>query len=93
MKSSHLENGQIRTRRNPIRACRSCLNKGIRYKRIVTIHEPLPDAGASGSKFHEIITKLRNAMEIGTAIGYQDESGFYMGVKPVENKIKWPSVW
>jgi len=47
----------------------------------------------SGSLFHEIVAKLRNAMGIETAIGYQDEWGFHMGVKPVENKIKWPSVW
>ena len=63
------------------------------HKRIVTIHEPLPDMLKSGSIFHEIITKLQNAMGIETAIGYQDESGFHMGVKPVENEIKWPSVW
>jgi hypothetical protein len=62
-------------------------------KRIDTIHEPLPGRIASDSKLHEIIAKLRNVVKIDIATGYQDETGFHMGVKPIENEIKRPSVW
>jgi hypothetical protein len=63
------------------------------HKYAVTIHEPLPDAVASGSKLHEIIAKLRKVVRIEIATGYQDETGFHMGVKPAEKEIKWPPVW
>ena len=62
-------------------------------KRIVTINEPLPGRIAADSQLHEIIAKLRNAARIDIATAYQDETGFHMGVKPVENEIKWPPVW
>jgi hypothetical protein len=63
------------------------------HRRIVTVHEPLPGRVASDSKLHEIIAKLRNVARIDIAIGYQDETGFHLGVKPAENEIKWPLVW
>jgi hypothetical protein len=72
---------------------RSCLNKSSMHKHTVTIHEPLSDRVASGSKPHGIIAKLRSVAKIWMATGYQDETGFYIGVKPAEDKIKWPSIW
>jgi hypothetical protein len=41
---------------------------------------------------HEIATKLRKAIRIEVPIGYQDETGFHMGVAPAEKEIKWPPV-
>jgi hypothetical protein len=63
------------------------------HKYTVTTHEPLPERVKSGSKFHEIIAKLGNAAGIEIATGYQDETGFYVGVKPSENEIHWPLTW
>ena len=42
---------------------------------------------------HEIAAKLRRAIRFEVPTGYQDETGFHMGVKPVEKEIKWPPVW
>jgi hypothetical protein len=70
-----------------------CLNKTIVPEHAVTMHEPLPDKVASGSRLHEIIAKLRKAAKIEIATGYQDETGFHPGVKPAEKEIKWPPDW
>jgi hypothetical protein len=42
---------------------------------------------------HEIVAKLRKAIRIEIPTGYQDETGFHMGVKPAEKEIKWPPIW
>jgi hypothetical protein len=44
-------------------------------------------AGVSG-----IVAKLRKAIRIEIPIGYQDETGFHMGVKPAEKEVKWPRI-
>jgi hypothetical protein len=44
-------------------------------------------AGVSG-----VVTKLRKAIRIEIPIGYQDETGFHMGVKPAEKEVKWPRI-
>jgi len=69
------------------------LNKSVMQKNAATMHEPLPDTAAFGVMFHGIIAKLRNAVRIDIPTGYQDETGFHMGVKPAEKEIRWPSVW
>jgi hypothetical protein len=56
-------------------------------KHAVTIQEPLPDRVASGSRFHGIIAKLRKAVGNEIATGYEDETGFHLGVKPPEKEI------
>jgi hypothetical protein len=40
----------------------------------------------------KIVAKLREAIRIEIPIGYQDETGFHMGVKPAEKEIKWPPI-
>jgi hypothetical protein len=40
-----------------------------------------------------IVARLRNIVKYEIPIGYQDESGFHMGVKPADNEIKWPAAW
>jgi len=69
------------------------LKKSIMHKHAVTMHEPLRDAALFGSTFRGIVAKIRKAVSIDIPIGYQDETGFHMGVKPEEKEIKWPSVW
>jgi len=39
-----------------------------------------------------IIAKLRKAIGIEIPIGYQDKTGFHMGVKPTEKEVKWPPI-
>ena len=62
-------------------------------KSLIATHGSLPDSVALGSRFRGIITKMRNAVRFDIPIGYQDETGFHMGVKPAEKEIKWPPVW
>jgi hypothetical protein len=63
------------------------------HKSAVTMHEPLSNTVSFGAMIHGIVAKMRNAVRIDIPIGYQDETGFHMGVKPAEKEIKWPSVW
>jgi hypothetical protein len=63
------------------------------HKIAVTMHGSLPNAISFGSMFRGIAAKVRNAVRIDIPIGYQDETGFHMGIKPAEKEIKWPSVW
>lgn len=63
------------------------------HKSAVTMHEPLPETAAFGLTFRGIIAKVRKAFRIEIPTGYQDETGFHLGVKPPENEIKWPPFW
>ena len=55
--------------------------------------KPMSDTVSVGLLFHGIVAKVRNAIKIEIPIGYQDETGFHMGVKAAESEIKWPPVW
>jgi len=57
------------------------------------MHKPMPDTASVGLMFHGIFAKMRNAIRFEIPIGYQDETGFHMGVKPAEKDVKGPSVW
>jgi hypothetical protein len=48
---------------------------------ILIQNDSLARAGVSG-----VVAKLRKAIGIVIPIGYQDETGFHMGVKPAEKK-------
>jgi hypothetical protein len=63
------------------------------HKRGVTMHKPMPEIASFGLIFHGIVAKLRNAVRIDIPIGYQDETGFHMGVKPAQKEVQWPPVW
>jgi hypothetical protein len=49
------------------------------------VNDYAAQAGLNG-----IIAKLRKAIRIEIPIGYQDETGFHMGVKPAEKQVMWP---
>jgi hypothetical protein len=57
------------------------------------MHKPWSHSGSSGLHLHEIVAKLRKAIRFYIPTGYQDETGFHMGVKPAEKSVKWPPVW
>jgi hypothetical protein len=63
------------------------------HKNAATVHRPIPEMALFGLIVHGVVAKLRNAVRIDIPIGYQDETGFHMGVKPAQNKAQWPSVW
>ena len=65
--------------------------KNVMHTHTVTLHKPLPDTATFGAMFHGIIAKLRNAVRFDIPIGYQDGTGFHMGVRPPDKEIKWPS--
>jgi hypothetical protein len=58
-----------------------------------TLTEPLPDTGVWRSMFRRVLSMLRKDVRIKVRTGYQDETGFHGGIKPVENGIQWPPVW
>jgi hypothetical protein len=41
--------------------------------------------------FGGIIAKLRSAIANHVPVGYQDESGFHLGVKQTQDR--WPATW
>jgi hypothetical protein len=63
------------------------------HKSATIMHGSLPNTASFGSTFRGIVTKVRNAVRIDIPIGYQDETGFHMGVKPADKNIQWPPVW
>jgi hypothetical protein len=62
-------------------------------KHTASIHPPLADLTAFGLTFDRMIAKVRCLVRIEIPTGYQDETGFQLGVKPAEKEIKWPPVW
>jgi hypothetical protein len=55
-----------------------------------TTHEPPPDIAKEELGFRRIVSKLRNAVRIEIPAGYEDETGFHMGISPAEKEIKPP---
>lgn len=56
-------------------------------------HEPLPEATAPGTVFHRLLLNLRQAARFEVRTGYQDRTGFHLGVQPAGNEIQWPPLW
>ena len=63
------------------------------HKNTATMQKPMPEMASIGLMFHGVVAKLRNAVRIDIPIGYQDETGFHMGVKSAPNRTQWPPVW
>jgi hypothetical protein len=53
-----------------------------------TMQKPMPEMPSFGLMFHGIVAKLRNAVRIEIPVGYQDEAGFHMGVKPAQKAVQ-----
>jgi hypothetical protein len=58
---------------------------------LAQVNDPPPQAGLRG-----IVAKLRKAIRIEIPIGYQDETGFHLGIEPAEKTsrvatgLEWP---
>jgi hypothetical protein len=63
------------------------------HKQSIALHKPSVNIGAAGLQLSGIFSRLRNALRFQIPTGYQDESGFHMGVKPAQKEIQWPQVW
>ena len=59
----------------------------------MALHKPWAYMGSLGLHFQGIAAKLRDEIRNKIPAGYQDETGFHLGVKPAEKKIKWTPVW
>jgi hypothetical protein len=62
-------------------------------KHNASLYVPLVDTTAFDLTFDRMIAKARSLTRIKIPIGYQDETGFQLGVKPAQKEIKWPPVW
>jgi len=62
-------------------------------KHAATMPKPIPETASFGLLFHGILAKLRNAARIDIPVGYQDETGFHLGVKPAPKEAQWPLIW
>jgi len=63
------------------------------HKHTITLNKPWANTVAAGFALHGIMNKLKNAVKIQIPTGYQDETGFHLGVKPAKSDVQWPSVW
>ena len=46
-----------------------------------------------GFNFAHMLEKLRSAVKMDIAVGYQDETGFHSGIKPAQKETSFPSEW
>jgi hypothetical protein len=51
-------------------------------KHTITMPKPWPNTGSFGLHLHELVARLRNAFNTAIPAGYQDETGFHLGVQP-----------
>jgi hypothetical protein len=63
------------------------------YKQSITMDKAWDAAEVSAIPFAGIFAKLKNAVKINIPVGYQDESGFHLGVKPDGQEVQWPQTW
>jgi hypothetical protein len=59
----------------------------------MTINKPWFHTGLSGFSPAGLIARLKNAIKFNIPTGYQDETGFHLGVKAAEKDIQWPATW
>jgi len=63
------------------------------HKQSVTIHKAWLNLATMALLLTAFIARLKTAVTIQIPTGYQDETGFHMGVKPAQSEVKWPSIW
>ena len=61
------------------------------YKHTMTINKPWFHASIAGLSPAGIIARLKNAVKLEIPTGYQDETGFHLGVKADEKDANWPA--
>ncbi len=62
------------------------------YKQTTIEHKTLVYSGV-GFPLQGLLGKLLSALKISVPVGYQDESGFHLGVKSAEKQTQWPTNW
>jgi hypothetical protein len=62
------------------------------HKHTIALHKPWSHTSFFGLHIHEIVAKMRKAIRVEIPTGYQDETGFHLGVQSAEKEIKWPPV-
>ena len=68
------------------------LSERVLHKPALTRRDPSEEAGAWGTLFHRLFSRVRSEVQMRVQTGYQDETGFHIGIKPAENEIQWPPV-
>ena len=63
------------------------------HKQSITLSKPWTHSVNTGSVLAGMMAKLKNAVKIQIPNGYQDETGFHLGVKSAKSEPQWPSVW
>jgi len=58
------------------------------YKHTIPANRHWAPAGSFGFSAAAVITKLRKAIKLNVPVGYQDESGFHLGVKSGEKEVR-----
>lgn len=59
----------------------------------MTINKAWFQGGNTGFSPAGIVARLRSAIKLEIPTGYQDETGFHLGVKADEKEVKWPVAW
>jgi hypothetical protein len=58
------------------------------HKHTITMPKQWQHTGSFGFHLHEFVAKLRNAFRMEIPVGYQDETGFHLGVQPAPKEVK-----
>ena len=57
----------------------------------MALHKPWPYMGSLALHIYGITAQMRDAIKIEIPTGYQDETGFHLGVETTQRKkSKWP---
>jgi hypothetical protein len=49
--------------------------------------------GSSSYSPTALVVRLMDALKWEVPLGYEDETGFHLGVMPEEKEVKWPPTW
>jgi hypothetical protein len=63
------------------------------YKQTMAINKTWFNTSGSSFSPAALFARLKNAVKHEIPTGYQDETGFHVGVKAQEKEIKWPAAW
>ena len=69
------------------------LIRSMTCKNTMAVNKTWVQSGNSGFSPAGILARLKNAVKFEIPTGYQDETGFHLGVKAEEKEVEWPATW
>ncbi len=63
------------------------------YKHSITADKFWENSGFTTIPFAGFFAKLKSSIKLQIPIGYQDDSGFHVGVQTEQDSVQWPATW